>query len=170
MWKIIVIFLLIMFVLCLHYLVYNGMISSQKHQEIANSTQILGTLLAVFLAIDLLSGQQKLEPSQPSQPSQPSWPNQPVQSTNEQRDTVCDLVRKSRQDPEDMILQVQAFYLLNQAFDLAKKQNFPVNLEKAEEARKIWATGEENPEKVLSSYREAFVGCRPNQWPEAKPP
>lgn len=85
---------------------------------------------------------------------------------------VCDLVRKSKKDYdfEGGIPKAQAYGILNQALDLAKKQNFPVNLEKAEEARKIWATGEENPEKVLSSYREAFVGCRPNQWPEAKPP
>lgn len=85
---------------------------------------------------------------------------------------VCDLVRESKKDYdfEGGIPKAQAYGILNQALDLAKKQNFPVNLEKAEEARKIWATGEENPEKVLSSYREAFVGCRPNQWPEAKPP
>jgi len=110
--------------------------------------QVLGTLLAVFLAIDLLVGQQ------PSQLPQPSWPNQPVQSTDKQRDTVCDLVRKSRQDPEDMILQVQAFYLLNQAFDLATKQGYPVDIEQTKTARKLWYMG--NHLDALTAFREAF--------------
>ena len=72
--------------------------------------------------------------------------------------TVCDLVRKSERNYNNLeggTHQAKAFELLNQALDLAKK-NYSVNLEKVEEAQKMWVTGEEKPEKILSSYREAF--------------
>lgn len=74
---------------------------------------------------------------------------------DKQRETVCDLVRKSRQDPADPILRAQALYLLNQALDVAAAQGYPVDIEQTKTAKKLWTMGNQ-PEAALAAFREAF--------------